>query len=354
MKKPSTNKIIFRVFLGLCLIAIAGMIALFVFYNSNIDAVDKNDNTTIIFEIELGETISTLAPKLLAQDLISSEFVFKIAAKVANNTNVQAGTYYLNKTMSVMEILEHINNPTNAVINEVQVTITEGSWAKDAANLIAKQCQISSDALLALWNDETYIRSLMSDYWFINEDIFEAGKRVLLEGFIYPNTYNFYYDATAEEITEKILSAYAEVLDPLEQSIENFELSLYDTITLASIVEFESGNVDDMQTIAGVFMNRLHDDMPLQSSVTICYTLYNYKDARECELGVNAQIDSPYNTYVYSGLPLGPILNPSAYAIDAVLNYATTDYYYFIGADGTTYYAKTYDEHLANVENYLR
>ncbi len=110
-----------------------------------------------------------------------------------------------------------------------------------------------------------------------------------------------------------------------------------------------------MYLVSGVFYNRLGIDMPLQSSVTVCYALYDdFAHASDCE--TNADIDSPYNTYQHNGLPIGPILNPGKVAIDAALHPQESDYLYFIAdiyGDGTVYYAKTFEEHSALVAKYL-
>ena len=123
-------------------------------------------------------------------------------------------------------------------------------------------------------------------------------------------------------------------------------------LTLASIVQFESATKSDMKKIAGVFYNRLDDNMKLQSSVTVCYALYDdFKDAQDCE--VNTDVDSPYNTYEHKGLPIGPILNPGEDAIDAVLHPTKSDYLYFvadINGDGKVYYSKTLEEHEKKME----
>jgi UPF0755 protein len=113
--------------------------------------------------------------------------------------------------------------------------------------------------------------------------------------------------------------------------------------------------LEDMRLIAGVFYNRLRINMPLQASPTVCYSLYEFESWLECER--RTSIDSPYNTYVYRGLPVGPILNPSEMAITATLNPQPTDYLYFMAdvyGDGTIYFAKTLAEHEANVNKYLR
>ena len=133
-------------------------------------------------------------------------------------------------------------------------------------------------------------------------------------------------------------------------------MSLHELITLASIVQYEAATSEDMQRIAGVFYNRLKADMPLQSTVTVCYALYDDLDRSDtdswkaCE--ASTDIDSPYNTYLHSGLPVGPILNPGEEAIEAVLHPENNDYLFFIadingvkGEAGKVYYSRTYEEH---------
>ncbi|MPM70626.1 Endolytic murein transglycosylase [bioreactor metagenome] len=121
------------------------------------------------------------------------------------------------------------------------------------------------------------------------------------------------------------------------------------------MTQFEAGNDTDNKIVSGIWFNRLESGMPLQSSVTVCYALYDYEHWHSCE--VNTDLDSPYNTYKYSGIPIGPIDNPGESAIASVLYPTKTDYYFFIAdvyGDGTIYYAKTYAEHQANINKYLK
>ena len=325
----------------------------FFYYKTNLKPVNSAANS-IIYVIEPGDTIKTLGKRLEKDGLIRNANVFELAARINNKTALASGAYEISAAMTTGEILTVLTNSKNAIHDTIVVTLREGWWAKDIAKAISEKCNISSDALLNLWHDPEFINSLSNDYWFISSDIIEEGERVYLEGYLYPDTYEFYRDSSAEEITRRLLNRFGELVEPLRPAIEANKMSLDEIVTLASIVQFESGNYQDMPIIAGVFMNRLNQGMKLQSSVTICYTIYNYTDSRECELAKNREIKSPYNTYMYNGLPLGPILNPTIKAIEAVINYQKTDYMYFIGKDGITYYAKTLAEHEANIDKYLR
>ena len=152
------------------------------------------------------------------------------------------------------------------------------------------------------------------------------------------------------------MNQFEKVYETYKDDLSSSNVSMHDIITMASMVQYEASTTEDMGLVSGVFYNRLAINMHLGSSVTICYALYDeYKTAEDCEL--NANIDSPYNTYLYAGLPVGPILNPGKDAIMAALHPTENDYYYFMAdiyGDGTVYYARTQEEHDANVNKYLR
>ena len=155
-------------------------------------------------------------------------------------------------------------------------------------------------------------------------------------------------------MTMRFLDEFDRNYQMFKGQLEGSEMSFHDLITLASVVQFESGHPDDMKLIAGIFENRLRDGYRLQSSVTVCYALYEYDSWLDCEQ--NYEVESPYNTYMIDGLPIGPVCNPGIDAIEAVLNPTPSDYMYFIAdvyGDKTVYYATTYEEHLANIEQYL-
>ena len=207
------------------------------------------------------------------------------------------------------------------------------------------------------WNDEDIIRGYMDEYPFLTEDIFNDDARYYLEGYLFPNTYNFYRETTPDQITRTFLNETLNIYNKYREDFDNSKLSIHEIFTLASIVQYEGTTLENMQSIASVFYNRLDNGMMLQSSVTICYAINIDKDDdwRECEY--NVSFDSPYNTYKYTGLTPGPILNPGINALVAVLEPADTDYLYFMAdvcGDGQVYFAKTFSEHQANVNRYLK
>lgn len=327
----------------------------FLYYQVSLQSVSSTSEV-VSFEVKQGDSVSTVIEHLDEQDIIKSSFVSKLYARFHSLHNIKAGTFSLDKAWNTREVLEYLNDATNAGEDQVQITFREGIWAKDIAAALETKLGVSAQELLALWNDDTYLTTLIEKYEFLNEDILQDEVRVKLEGYLYPETYSFAMDATKEEITETFLDQFAKVYETIKADVSASRKSMQDIITMASMVQYEAKTEDDMYRISGVFQNRMDAGMTLGSSVTICYALYEeYEHAEDCE--VNSDIESPYNTYKYSGLPIGPILNPGKTAILAAIHPRESDDLYFMAdiyGDGTVYYAKTLEEHEANVNKYLR
>lgn len=307
------------------------------------------------FTIEEGESMSSVISELKEDGLIRSDTFTRYLLRLMP-VNHYAGTFKLNKGMSTQQILQYISNPDNIDTLNLNVTIIPGEWAKDvAANIAELFPNYTQEDILNTWNDINYINQLANDYTFLNpETLANDQLKVKLEGYLYPNTYNLTKDMTIDQITRMFLDEFNKVYTEHKAEFDASQYSVEEVLTLASIVQFEAGSDADMPMIAGVFKNRLDQGMDLQSSVTVCYALYeNYTDATACE--TNTDIDSPYNTYLHSGLPAGPINNPSWPAISAVLNPAESNNLFFVAdvnhvKDGGVYYAETYDQHLALME----
>lgn len=328
----------------------------FGYYNISLQPADKNAQDEE-FTIEEGENIRNVLNRMQDAGLIKDANMVLIYAKLNGLTDIKRGTYVLNAQDDAKSILQTINSSTAALSNGVRLTFVEGDWAKHIAQKISEGTNVSEEELLALWNDESYIRSLMSDYPFLTEEIFNADARILLEGYLCPNTYEFDKETTTDAVTRKILDQTLNVYQQFASQMAQSNLSIHQIYTLASIVQYEASKAEDMKMIAQVFYNRMENAMPLQSSVTVCYALDIEKDDDWFKCEANPNYDSPYNTYMYQGLPPGPILNPGTEALEAVLEPQDNDYLYFMAdvyGDGTVYYAKTYEEHLANVEKYLK
>lgn len=346
MKKKQIKSLVVVVVLA---IAIA-----FSYYFINTQPISKQSDV-VVFEVNSGDTVKLLASKLKDADIVRASWNVQLVAKTENLENIKAGKYQLDRSWSVKRILETLNTASLAIPDQVRVTLREGFWAKDIAKKMEENTTVSAEELLALWNDKTFIDEIIQTYDFLTEEIYNDQVRVLLEGYLFPETYDFYVKTTAKDITKRLLDQTQITYNALKEDFAKSSLSIHEVFVLSSVVEYEASKYEDMQKIAGVFYNRLALGMPLQSSVTVCYALYEFEDWKDCES--NPNLDSPYNTYKYKGLPVGPILNPSKMALEATLNPEETDYLYFMAdvyGDGTVYFAKTLSEHQANVDKYLK
>lgn len=334
-------------------IAITLMIVLMIIfgiYQQQVSRISKNSEAVLFEVTEEGNGLNEAIAKLEEENLIHSAFFTKIQSKINSFDRVYAGMYNFNQSMSSYDILDMLNDP-RAANQDMNVQLTEGYWARDMANMIAPVTGSKGEDYIELWNDKTFVKKMIKKYNFIPKEILDQKEaRVLLEGYLYPDTYRINPKNTMEEVTEIILKNGQEKYNLIKKEISKSDLTRHEVYTLSSIVEYEANTIKDMEMVAGVFMNRLEIDMPLQSSVTVCYTLYDFEDWTECESVEGNQTESPYNTYLNKGLPPGPILNPSLISLEATLNYDDNDYFYFIAdvyeeIDGKVYYQETYEEH---------
>lgn len=343
-------KITLIVILSLILAALGG----FLFYQSSLSPLDEKAQP-VLFQVNEGENTGEIIEELKEQDLIKSTLAADIYVKLNHVPAVYAGNYEISAAMSVPEILAVLCDPQNIVSTYKTITVTPGMWAKDVAQLLEKNYpDYSAQSFLDLWNDEAYLQQLAGRYPFLHPDQISPEVFVKLEGYLYPETYYMEADFSEKEITEMFLDQFNVIYQELKSQFDKSEMSVEEVVTLASMIQFESDSEADMKDVSSVFHNRLNGNMQLESSVTVCYAMYEeFDDYRDCE--VNSDIDSPYNTYQNPGLPIGPILNPTKPAIEAALNPSQSDYLFFVAdvnGDGSLHFAKTYEEHLALVEQF--
>ena len=288
---------------------------------SSVSNIDKE----ISINIPKDSTYFSISNILKENNLIRSETFYKIYIKIFKPNNLKAGIYTLNQNMDVKQIVDTL----------------EGN--------------VISEEILNYWQDDKILDSLINKYWFLTDEIKKEGIRYSLEGYFFPDTYSILKESKIEDITYKMLDRMDEILIKYKDEIEDSKYSIHDILTLASIVEYEAILDSDRPMIAGVFINRLDKNMKLQSCATIGYSIdewklsYSYSDL---------QTDSPYNTYLYLGLPIGAVCMPGEASIKAVIYPTKHDYYYFLANvkdknDKKTYYSKTYSEHNNKCIKYL-
>lgn len=345
------------ILIGILVLLLVIAIALGIYtINTAVSPVSKTENKQTI-TIEDNWYGKTVLNYLDEQNIIRDSTIDYYYSKLKGiSLDFKAGTYEVDSAWDFKTIVDYLSNGNNAIQDTVTIKFMEGNRAKDYASQIAEVIDLSYDEIMNYWNDESSIRGLMADYPFLTDDMFNSNVKCLLEGYLFPNTYEFFRDSTIEELTRKMLDQTLAIYTKYEDLFTSSDYSVHDIFTLASIVQRESGNSDDMAKVASVFYNRLNDGMQLQSSVTVCYALDVGlgEDWTKCEI---TQTESdPYNTYQIMGFPPGAICNPGEAALYAALNPEDTNYYFFIGdvcGGGETIFAETYAEQLENQSEYL-
>ena len=339
----------------LLLLIIMAFLGLYLFINDNISGYKNNENKVI--KIEDNWSGKQVLQYLDDENIIKNANIAYLYTKLNNiKLDFKAGTFKIDNSLSVKEVITYLSDGKNAIQDTVTIKFIEGYRAKDYAELISKYTNLAYDDIMAKWNDETYIRTLMKDYPFLTEEMLSKDVKCLLEGYLFPDTYEFFRDSSIDKITRKMLDATNIIYKENKEAFETSQYSIHELFTLASIVQRETGNISDMSLVASVFYNRLAIGMQLQSSVTVCYALdigLN-EDWTKCE--VVQDTSDPYNTYQITGFPPGAICNPGKDALQAVLYPVESDYFFFIGdvcGSGETIFAKTYGEQLENQKEYL-
>ena len=305
---------------------------------------DSHNSQTATFQVKKGESVKTIAANLRQENFIKSEFWFETYVWYKKQgSNLQAGEYALSPDLSIPEILQIITGG-RVVPNETSITFPEGFTVKQIEARLQDSGLASAAGLAGQKIDGFQVQ-----YKFLSE----VSPNASLEGFLFPDTYRFKKDVSQDEIIKKFLENFDRKLQPdWRAEIERQGKSIYQIVTMASIVQQEALNTDEMPTIAGIFWNRLSIGMPLQSDVTV-----NYATGKKLRQVTDADLkfDSPYNTYMYKGLPPAPIANPGVEAIKAAIYPKASDYLYFLHPlNSSAVYSKTLDEHNKNKAKYLK
>jgi UPF0755 protein len=261
----------------------------------------------------------------------------------------QAGNYEMTPGMELDAIIAKLNEGDTIKAETVKFTIPEGFTAAQIAAKLGSEGVASQDELMKLidekltWEDVDSVLQIPAD----------SGELHRLEGYLFPETYELKKGATAEEIIKRMLAETDRKLDTvpeLDEKIEALGLTLHQLLTIASLIEREVVVDEERPIVASVIYNRINEGMPLQIDATIQYLLDKQKERL---MEKDLEVESPYNTYLNKGLPPGPIASPSLKSIEAALNPDITDYLYYVTKkDGshTHLFAKTYKEHLRNIE----
>lgn len=321
-----------------------------------LSAVDSADAAEVPFTVTSGQSLTRVAANLAEQGLIKNRSAFKYYCDFAGmGQKIQAGDYVLRRDMDIFQIAEKLTTGDGKPITTT-ITVIPGWTVEDVAAML-KDKGVLSDTAEFLNLCKT--GQGLGDYYFIQEvqaTAHVANRRYLLEGYLAPNTYEIYTNATPSEILKKLLDQTDAVLTyERQERASELGLTADQVLTLASLIEKEAKTAD-FAKVSAVFHNRLKKGMKLGSDVTIHYITGERRMAlRDSDLAV----DSPYNTYLYAGLPLGPICNPSPNAVQAALYpdevFLAENYLFFCSKDpntGELAFSKTQAEHDAAVAIY--
>lgn len=353
MEKLKKLNIKVKIAIGCIFILIVLFLGSFAFYHNGINAVSSKDKEVIV-SIPKGSSGNNILQILNKKDLLKSPMCAKIYLKL-NNYDFKSNVYILNKNMDLKEIMTILEGKDKEYISNTKITVLDGQTIPEYARIISKQTGIDYNEIIQKWTDHTYLQKLIKKYWFLTDDILNDGIYYPLEGYLAPETYFLTQEDNIESITKMMLDQTQKHLEKYKNQITNFKinsqtLTVHQFMTLSSIVQRESPiNDQDRQLVCGVLINRLNKQMPLQCDVTVNYGNQEVKiDVKHTDLNK----DTKYNTYKYKGLPVGPISAISTGIIKNVLNYKESEYYYFFATqDGKVLYAKTYQEHQANVNS---
>jgi UPF0755 protein len=296
----------------------------------------SNDETPVTLQVESGASIEQVAQELEEKGVIKSSLAFAVYMKMSDKNVIKTGNYLFAPNQSVEEIVSWLNEGR---VSTRRVTILPGQTIKQIKNTLVKD-GYAQEAVEAAFT-KTYSHPVLE------------GKpaSATLEGYIYPETYFVTLNSSPEELVTRSLDELEKAIkdNGLKDKIRARGFTVYEGITLASIIAKEVTNPPDQKQVSQVFQTRLEQGIMLGSDVTYHYAA----DILGVERAVN--IDSPYNTRIHTGLPPGPISNFNLSALEAVASPASGDYLFFVaGDDGVTHYSKTLQEHEENIQKYCQ
>ncbi len=321
-----------------------------------IDPVNREDQTPVTFTVASGDSLTRVANNLQNQNLIRNRSVFKYFADFMGfGQKIQAGEYTLSRGMTINEIADQLTSGDGKPIVR-SITIIPG-WGVDAiADYLLKEGAIKDSAQFLA---KAKTGADFADYYYIS-DVLQKGspgqRKYVLEGYLSPDTYEVYTDASVDDIIKKLLSQTEAVFkEPLHARAEELGMSMDQVITLASLIEKEAKTAD-FSKVSAVFHGRLKQNMALGSDVTIKYITGTTRMALTRD---DLNVNSPFNSYTHKGLPPGPICSPSPGAIQAALypdeQFLQEGYLYFCSKDpntGELHFSKTLAEHEYAVSVY--
>lgn len=319
-----------------------------------LDAPSSTATTPTLFVVTAGQGASEIAAALQAANLLDNPDLFLNYIRYYGLDNqLEAGEYTIVPPLTIPELAQTL---TRAIARDIELRFLEGWRLEEMTNYLAtvQPGNINSDQFLGIV--QRRIPFDLTPYDFLAS----LPATATLEGFLYPDSYRVPTDADAAYLVNLMLTTFGERVTPaVRQAFGAQGLTVYEAVTLASIVERETPQVQERPLVAGVYLNRLSQGMLLQADPTVQYAVGYQADTgswwKNPLFLVDLELDSPYNTYVYAGLPPGPIANPSLTSMQGVAEPVQTSFLFFVAdcsnsTPGAHLFSETYEEHLAKVQ----
>ncbi|WMJ83489.1 endolytic transglycosylase MltG [Oscillospiraceae bacterium LTW-04] len=330
----------------LLVLGAAGFLAFFAISSATDLLAFGKEDRQIEVTIENGMSVNQIAQLLGEKGVVEQPLTFRLYAALRKKDNdFQAGSYVFNSNMSYDRIITALRSG-DIIKEEVTITFYEGMTLREIAASLEENKVCSAEDFIS------YTQTSELPYEFVDMMPENDLRFYRLEGYLFPDTYDFYVGENVQSVAKKFLKNFQNRIMPeLYSKIQDAGMTLDEVITLASVIQKEAGNPDEMSMVSSVFHNRIDDvgaGLPmLQSDVTIFYV---ENDIKPYQSRATQEVYDAYNTYVCKGLPVGPICSPGLDAIKAAINPEESQNYFFVtDINGKYYYSKTLDEHYANV-----
>lgn len=356
-KNTVASRVIWTVVSIIVVLLVVVAVTGYSYFKSGLKPLAPESNKRVEVKVPVGSTSKQIGSILEEKKIVKSGFVFDYYVKSKKIANFKAGYYELKPSMTLNQIAHDLQKGgASEPLNSGRVLIREGVTAETIAKSVQQSTRFSQKDFLALLNDKQFASELQKKYPDLLSSAANAKKvRYHLEGYLYPATYTVTKKTTLKQLVEQMVAKTDQEMKPYYSEIKNQKQSVQKVMTLASLVEREGDSDQDRAKIAGVFENRLDEDMKLQTDISVLYALNKHKETVTYK---DLKVDSPYNLYKNDGVGPGPFNNPSIASVKAVLSPKDKDkdYLYFFAdtKTGKVYFSQTYQQHqeiISKIEN---
>ncbi|WP_283678244.1 endolytic transglycosylase MltG [Lentilactobacillus sp. Marseille-Q4993] len=353
------RKIIISVITILVLLLVLTGILGYRYFQNALKPLDPHNKNVKQVHIPLGASNKQIGSILQNKKIVTSGMVFDYYVKSNNLSNFRAGYYQLKPSMSLKQIAKNLqkggsDEPIQSA--KGKVLVAEGANVQQIGQRIAMTTDFSQADFIKLMKNDRFANQLAKKYpQLLTSAVKSKGTRYPLEGYLFPATYEVKKNMSLQQLVDQMVAKTNQVMTPYYSQIKKKKMTVQHFMTLASLVEKEGSKQADRRKMAGVFLNRIAINMPLQSDISVLYAIN--KESKTLT-NKDLKVNSPYNLYKNTGYGPGPFANPSLSSIKAVLNPAqrSKKYLYFVAdtKSGKIYYSRTYVEHQQKTAKYMQ